>query len=94
MAASNQSLPHGVHVSMKGYLRYSSAPHRHKYVHRVLMSEMCREFCFYELGDDGLPYGFTVEHIDHNRQHNCTGNLLLLEKVIHDAISWHSWKSY
>ena len=57
------------------------------------MLEMCLEGCYYPLpldrhGNPTLPEGFTVEHLDHHRQHNCYQNLMLLDKRIHDALSW------
>lgn len=78
----------------KGYVRLYTQPHRGKYEHRVVMSERCREFCYYPLADDGLPVGFTVEHIDHNRTHNCGENLMLLQDIIHNHLSaWSRWYS-
>ena len=34
-----------------------------------------------------IPDNMTVEHLDHNRTHNCHTNLMLLQKEIHDYIS-------
>jgi len=34
-----------------------------------------------------IPENMTVEHLDHNRTHNCHSNLMLLQKEIHDYIS-------
>lgn len=59
-------------------------------VHRKVMYEACLEMCYYPLNGN-LPEGFTVEHCDHNRQHNCIENLLMLDKRIHDFISFGSW---
>jgi len=88
----------GVRLNEKGYLRYSAGPNRDRYVHRVVMSRLCTEFCYYPLDQTtplgrptGLPWGFTVEHLDHNRTHNCPGNLLLLQTEIHNHLSWCSW---
>jgi hypothetical protein len=50
------------------------------------MLEACREMCYYPV-TYGLPPGLTVEHLDHDRVHNCMCNLMLLDKRIHDAIS-------
>lgn len=82
----------GRHLNGKGYVRISGGPNRNKYEHRLVMAEMVREWCYYpvEEGKD-LPEGFHVEHVDHNRTHNCGGNLLLLDVRIHDYISWCSW---
>jgi hypothetical protein len=51
------------------------------------MASACREFCFYPLASDGLPVGFTVEHIDHRRTHNCLSNMLLLATDLHNWCS-------
>ena len=78
----------GVSVSDKGYLRYRSAPHRNKYVHRVVIEDELKNpigLCF--TPGQSIPTGFTVDHVDHNKQHNCQGNLILMEKKIHDVIS-------
>ncbi len=79
----------GKYITEKGYVRHSAGILRGEYEHRVIMFRMTMEFSYY---GPGLPEGFTVEHIDHNKQHNCPGNLLLLESVIHNHISWCSWK--
>ena len=71
----------------KGYVRLYTKPHRGKYEHRVVMAERCKEFCFYPLEADGLPAGFTVEHLDHKRTHNCGENLMLLQEIIHNHLS-------
>lgn len=77
----------GIHTHAKGYLRISRrGPWRNWLVHRKVMLEACQEFCYYPV-DGNLPPGMTVEHLDHNRQHNCRENLMLLDKRIHDAIS-------
>jgi hypothetical protein len=34
-----------------------------------------------------LPTGLVVEHIDHDKAHNCMCNLMLLDKRIHDVLS-------
>ena len=78
----------GMHVSDKGYLRYSSGELRHKYVHRNVVELLLVDpigLCF-RLGQ-GIPEGYTVDHMDHNKLHNCPGNLLMLQKCIHDVIS-------
>lgn len=65
---------------------------RKKYQHRVVMADMCREFCFYPLDPrSGIPSGMTVEHQDHRRTHNCRANLILLDIHIHNHLSWCSW---
>jgi hypothetical protein len=85
---------HGAHYTAKGYLRFHVPPFRNRYVHRVQMAVLCREFCYYELMPDGLPFGLTVEHLDHNRSHNCVDNLILLDTRIHSHISWDSFKDH
>jgi hypothetical protein len=51
------------------------------------MAQAAREFCYYPLAADGLPVGFTVEHVDHHRTHNCLSNMLLLQTSIHNWCS-------
>ncbi len=78
----------GVHIHIKGYLRITRrGPWRNWLVHRKVMLEMCQEMCYYPMEEGKLPEGFTVEHLDHNRRHNCPENLMLLDKRIHDWIS-------
>jgi hypothetical protein len=81
----------GIHGSKtrneKGYVRLYIKEHRGKYEHRVVVAKMCAEQCFYPLEADGLPAGFTVEHQDHNRTHNCPENLILLQEIIHNHLS-------
>lgn len=78
----------GYTVTAKGYKRITAGSYRNEYEHRVIMFKATVEFSFY---GPGIPPGFTVEHVDHNRQHNCLQNLLLLESSIHNACSWWSW---
>ena len=82
----------GYYTTAKGYLRQSQAPK--KYQHRLVMESLCSEFCYYPPSPkSSIPSGFTVEHVDHNKQHNCYHNLLLLDVRIHRHISWASWLS-
>ena len=79
----------GVHQSDKGYRRVSSGPNRHKYEHRIVMEEMLADpigFVFYP-PEARVPDWATTHHNDANRQHNCQGNLMLLQQCIHNAIS-------
>lgn len=82
-------------LTAKGYVRLKSGPNRDRYEHSVVMGEMCKELCFYPIDWLGMPkwpgVKFTVEHMDHNRTHNHRGNLMLLDKRIHDHLSWQSW---
>jgi hypothetical protein len=80
----------GLHQTNKGYIRIRTKKNRDKFAHRVVVEEMlqnplCAEYVFPERGK--IPEGMTVEHVDHRRAHNCRGNLMLLDKRIHDAIS-------
>ena len=76
---------------MEGYLQIiRRGPWRGWLVHRKVMYEACREMCYYPFNGN-LPAGFIVEHLDHNRQHNCIENLMLLDKRIHDAITLDHW---
>jgi hypothetical protein len=87
----------GVRLHPDGYLQVTRrGPYRFWMEHRMVMMEACKEWCYYDVSDGKLPERLTVEHLDHNRQHNCRGNLMLLDKVIHDAISleyrWRRWR--
>jgi hypothetical protein len=78
----------GVRVHAEGYVQIiHRGPWRGWLEHRKVMLEMCREMCYYPIEDGKLPAGFTVDHLDHRRQHNCPENLMLLDKRIHDALS-------
>ena len=78
----------GMCLNDKGHLRITAGPHRNTYAHRRVM-EMALEhpISYIFLGDGVIPKRMTVEHSDHCRTHNCLGNLLLLEKGIHDWCS-------
>lgn len=92
----------GYTVNEKGYQRIKAGPDRDKYVHRKVMEVMLAATDTQTLAALGIaaaapakiPEGFTVEHLDHRRQHNCPENLLLLDKRIHDAISFASMCRY
>jgi hypothetical protein len=74
----------GIGLHEKGYPRYwRRGPLYSKLVHRVVMAAMCREFCYYPLGPDGIPPGFDVHHMDFNKLHWCHCNLLLIDHVLH-----------
>lgn len=82
----------GKTLTDKGYYRITCGPDRFKLEHRVIMREAIRETKFGWWEDKTeIPPGFTVEHVDHRRSHNCFSNLMLLDKIIHDAISFSSW---
>ena len=84
----------GLTTTHHGYLRITAGPNRGKLHHRQILAELCIQFCYYPLMPDGLPFGFTVDHLDHNRKHNCHQNLILLQAEIHRAISWDSWRGH
>ncbi|MDE2097834.1 MAG: HNH endonuclease [Patescibacteria group bacterium] len=75
----------GRYLTAKGYFRISAGPDRGKYEHRAVVEKI--------IGGP-IPAGMTVEHMDHQRAHNCWQNLMLLDKRIHDAISWASWTRF
>lgn len=60
-------------------------PLRNKLMHRLAMADLCREWCYYLLKEDGLPAGFDVHHVDFNRLNYCSCNLLLLQTKLHMA---------
>jgi hypothetical protein len=70
----------------KGYPMVTTrGPNRNKLVHRVVMAAICREWCYYPLGPDGLPPGFDVHHLDFNKLNFCYCNLLLIQTELHAA---------
>lgn len=81
----------GSHLSDKMYRRLSAHPNRNKYEHRWVMEQLLlNPISYIYTPGQGIPSNMTVEHVDHRRTHNCCGNLMLLEKCIHDRISrWH-----
>jgi hypothetical protein len=50
------------------------------------MARLCAEFCYYPLGDDGLPPGFDVHHVNFDKLNYCHCNLLLIETALHSAM--------
>ena len=83
------------YLTSKGYRRFHSGPDRGKYEHRVVMRELCKTWCYYPVDEKtGLPVGLDVHHVDFDKEHNCVGNLILLDTAIHVAISgwWYRIK--
>lgn len=82
----------GTRVRFDGYIQITRrGPWRWCLEHVKVMLEACQEMCYYDV-TDGLPPGFTVEHLDHIKDHNCMCNLMLLDKRIHDVLSaQHRW---
>lgn len=76
-------------VTPKGYIQIRGGEYRGEYEHRVVMSKMVKEWCYYPLSESrlGIPEGFHVHHVDGDKGHNCSGNLLLIQDVIHDAFT-------
>ena len=84
----------GYYISCDGYLRISSGPYRNKYVHRKVIEDLLKCPISYMFAPGApIPEGMTVEHVDHNKQHNCMGNLMLLDRRIHGKIS-ESYQRY
>lgn len=95
----NHNWKGGSGISDKGYLRIYTRRDRLMYVHRAVMrdalkNKLCADYVFPQesMGPDGIPVGMTVNHADSIKTHNCLGNLQLLDKQIHDAISFSYWK--
>ena len=85
----------GVCLNEKGYRRIRAGLHRNKYEHRRVIEELLEHPIGLMFSGDGkIPPNMTVEHIDHWRTHNCIGNLMLLEKRIHDWCSRQTQKYY
>ena len=79
-------------ITEKGYVRLTAGPYRNWYEHRAITAESIKIFCPPPLlallnPDTGLPDCFHVHHSDWNRQHNCPSNLLLLQNIIHNALT-------
>jgi hypothetical protein len=70
--------PWRAYLNDKGYPQFTNGPYRKKYVHRVVIEAL--------LGSP-IPANKTVHHADFDHLHFCPGNLQLLDKPIHDAIS-------
>ena len=86
---------YATYLTSKGYKRIYSGPDRGKYEHRVVMRELCKVWCYYPVDEGtGLPVGLDVHHVDFDKEHNCAGNLILLDTAIHVAISgwWYRIK--
>lgn len=77
----------GVHVTRKGYRRISQGTNRNKYEHRVVVERLLENpvGLLFTPGQK-IPENMTVHHLDFTKRHNCEGNLLMLEKVIHDYL--------
>lgn len=78
-------------------MRLKTRANRGRYEHRVVIEKLLANpialpYVFPERGV--IPAGMTVEHVDHQRAHNCHGNLMLLDKRIHDKISWWTKKYF
>lgn len=89
----NSKWKRGYYKTPKGYLRYSSGVNRNKMVHRVVMEEMLNDPISYILPKT-IPTGWTVHHIDYKKDNPAKGNLMLLDKILHDAISFSYYKYY
>lgn len=79
----------GKHVTQKNYIRLSCKPHRNKYEHRVVIEHLIASGTggLIWINQTEIPDSMTVHHNDHVRSHNCLGNLMLLDKAIHDYLS-------
>lgn len=78
----------GTCVHAAGYIQVTRrGPFRGWLEHRMVMYLAMKNGLSYYPVNGNLPEGFTVEHLDHNRQHNCMCNLMLLDKRIHDHLS-------
>ena len=75
----------GTYLTEKGYVRIGRrGPLRDKLLHRVIMAQTCREFCFWPIdAESGIPFGMEVHHADFDKLHNCPQNLMLLDPSLH-----------
>lgn len=78
-------------VTAKGYVRITCGPYRNWYEHRAVAHSCLKEWCppclSIHLNEHGMLEGFHVHHMDERKTHNCHGNLLLLQDVIHNYLS-------
>lgn len=81
---SNPMWKGGKHVTSKGYVRLTAGPFRNLYEHRVRMMEMLRDPISFMLSADSIK-GRHVHHMDFNRANNREGNLLLIDRALHNG---------
>jgi hypothetical protein len=72
-------------ITEKGYVRLTRGEFRMKYEHRAVAIRLAREFFYYGPVNGDLPPGWTVHHVDWNKQHNCPSNLILMAIDFHNA---------
>lgn len=78
----------GQTTTEKGYVRLYTREGRNRYAHRACMEDMLRNPVGLMFRGDGMiPEWADVHHIDGDRAHNCQGNLMLLDRPIHLAIT-------
>lgn len=78
----------GATKNERGYVRLTAGPGRGRYAHRWIMERLLDDpisLVFSRGG--GIPKRLHVHHVDHDRAHNCPGNLMLLDTAIHNRIS-------
>lgn len=80
-------LKKGYYITRKGYVRISAGLHRGKYQHRKRAEDLLRNpiGLTFTPGQD-IPETITIHHVDFRCAHNCIGNLLFLDKRIHDYL--------
>lgn len=60
--------------------------YEHRYIMRKMLEKpMCAGYVFPTSGV--IPSSMTVHHVDYEKAHNCVGNLMLLQRCIHNHIS-------
>jgi hypothetical protein len=75
----------GIQVTRSGHLRYTRAPLRGKYAHRVTVEKLIEETP--HSVKLLLPWPFEVHHLDYHKAHNCPCNLLITTEAFHSAMT-------
>lgn len=79
-------MPRGIYLTTSGYYRFSSPKTlRGKYVHREVVEKLIAETPppVVKL----LPWPYEVHHMDYDKRHNCSYNLLLMSCDFHAALT-------
>jgi hypothetical protein len=80
----------------KGYVRITAGRNRGKYAHRVVCEELLSSPLSYMLiaWNGKIPKGVTIHHVNYNKTDNTPGNLMFLDKPIHDFLSLRKAELY
>jgi hypothetical protein len=78
-------------TTSKGCVKITAGAGRGKYEHRWTIEKLLRDpigLCWLPIPEAGpeIPRRYTVHHIDQKKAHNYVGNLMVLDKAIHNAL--------